>query len=321
MTGARRIAVAPADSQIRLDRWFRRHFPGLGHARLEKLLRTGQVRLDGGRVKASDRVAAGQMVRVPPGVIEDPPAARPVSAADAAFVRALVLYRDREVIAIDKPSGLAVQGGAGIGVSVDSLLEALRFESGERPRLVHRLDRATSGVLVLARSRRAASDLAAAFREGAVRKEYWALAAGVPRPARGVVDMALAKRPDGAGGERVTGDAEGGRAARTVYRVVDRARNVVSWLALSPLTGRTHQLRVHCRALGAPILGDRRYGVADLPRDGRPAVRRLMLHARSIRIPRPRGRPLAVTAPLDAEMRAHWSFYGFDPEQGGGDGP
>lgn len=317
MSGVRLVSVAADDDGLRLDRWFKRHFPALGHGSLEKLLRTGQIRLDGGRVKASARVAAGGEIRIPPTVTDKPTPVRPVrqSDRDRAFIRALVLYQDETLIAIDKPAGLAVQGGTKVGVSVDSLLDGLQFEAPERPRLVHRLDKDTSGVLVLARTRKAAASLVAAFRDGTVAKEYWALVAGVPTPERGIVDMALAKKAvDPAGRERVVGDRHDGKRARTAYAVIEQARQVVSWLSLVPETGRTHQLRVHCQALGTPILGDWKYGAQAVQSDGRPPIRRLMLHARRIRIPRAAGGPVTVTSSLDAEMRAQWSFFGFDPQ-------
>lgn len=315
MSRARIATVAAGDHDIRLDRWFRRHFPDLGHGRLEKLLRTGQIRVDGGRARASTRVAAGCAVRIPPGLSENfsrPDRRAPVSPADTAFIRGRVLYRDDEVIAIDKPAGLAVQGGSKVKASVDAMLDALRFDGDERPRLVHRLDKDTSGVLAIARTRQAAAFLVAAFREGKVEKEYWALVSGVPELSRGIVDLALAKTSaPGGGRERVTGDAPGAKRARTAYAVLAEARRV-SWLSLMPETGRTHQIRVHCQAMGTPILGDRKYGSATGEIDGPPPVKRLMLHARGLVLPRPEGSPVTVTAPLDADMLAQWSFWGFE---------
>ena len=317
MSRARTLSVATGDADIRLDRWFKRHYPALGHGRLEKLLRTGQVRLDGARVKASARLAAGQRIRVPPGLIDRPVRAERLDEAERKFIQSLVLYRDARIVAIDKPAGLAVQGGTGVGKSVDALLEGLRFGTAERPRLVHRLDKATSGVLLIARDRKAAAALVGAFRDGLIVKEYWGLVAGVPRPERGTLDLALVKKPvDPAGREQVTTDEADGKPARTDYAVIDSVSDVVSWLSLVPRTGRTHQLRVHCRALGAPILGDRKYGDPHRPPDGRPAVGRLMLHARRVYIPRDAGGPVTVCAPLDAAMRAQWSFYGFAEEAG-----
>lgn len=320
--------VAEADGAIRLDRWFRRHYPALGHGALEKLLRTGQVRVDGRRAKAADRVLPGQAIRVPP-LGEDaataPKAPRPIRPQDAAMLQGAILYRDDDLIVLDKPAGLAVQGGSGTERHLDGLLDTLRFGAPERPRLVHRLDKETSGVLVLARTARAAAFLARAFRDRATRKLYWALAAGLPKPPQGRIDLALAKLP-GPSGERVRPDAEQGRRAATLYRVLDHAGERASWLALMPLTGRTHQLRAHCAALGTPILGDDKYGGAAAALSGLPSARRLHLHARAIAIPAPRGGIVRVEAPLPPHMRASWKFFGFaagapdpfpDPERKG----
>src|SRR5579862_9207337 len=248
MSGVQTLTVAPEDAEIRLDRWFKRHFPDLGHGRLEKLLRTGQIRLDGKRADASDRVAAGQRVRVPPlpaspaPAAAKPPRSPAPRAEDERFMQRLVLHRDDDVIIIDKPAGLAVQGGTGTTRHLDGLLDALRFGAAERPRLVHRLDKDTSGVLVLARNARAAAKLAQAFREKSTRKIYWAAVVGLPKKRQGRIDRKLAKLP-GRLGERVAPDEEGRRAV-TFYRVVEHAGRRASWLALMPQTGRTHQLRV-----------------------------------------------------------------------------
>jgi len=311
------IAVAAADAEIRLDRWFKRHFPDLSHGKLEQLLRTGQIRLDGKRAAARDRVAAGQIVRVPPFPVSTPrpPALRPAapSARDAKMIQARVLHRDDDVIVIDKPQGLAVQGGTKTDRHLDGLLDALRFGAKERPRLVHRLDKDTSGVLVLARHARAAAKLAAAFRDKAARKIYWAAVVGVPEARQGRVDQRLAKMP-GRLGERVVPDDEGKRAV-TYYRTVAHAADRIAWLALEPVTGRTHQLRAHCAALGTPILGDGKYGGAATHVPGVPGNRRVHLHARALAIPHPDGGTLIVMAPLPPHMRETWSFFGFEDGQ------
>ena len=320
MSRVQTIEVAADDAEIRLDRWFRRHFPALGHARLEKLLRTGQIRLDGGRVKASTRIAAGQQVRVPP--IDDaakPPPRRPADAdpADIERLRGLVLYRDDDVIALNKPPGLAVQGGSKVTRHVDAMLDGLRFGSGERPRLVHRLDKDTSGILLLGRTARATAALAEAFRGKAAKKTYWALTAGVPRPARGRIDLAVAKQkaPHLEGGrERMAPDAGQGKRAITYYAVVETAGRKAAWIALRPLTGRTHQLRVHCAAIGTPILGDGKYGGAAAFLTGVPGGNSLHLHAEEIDLPHPGGGRLRVAAPLSDAMAATWRFFGFDTE-------
>lgn len=319
--GVQTLEVAGDEADLRLDRWFKRHYPALGHGRLEKLLRTGQVRIDGKRAKANMRLTPGQQVRVPPLGAERPAGggseatsrSRPVSEADAAEMRAAVIYRDDDIIAINKPAGLSVQGGKGIARHVDGMLDALRFGAKERPRLVHRLDRDTSGVLLLARSARAAAWLAAAFRRKETRKLYWALVVGVPKLEQGKIDLPLSKLPRPAG-ERVVADEEGRRAV-TYYQVMETAGRRVAWLALMPVTGRTHQLRAHCAAMGTPILGDGKYGgeAAFLPGDE--VASRLHLHARAIEVPRPQGGAVRIVAPLSPHMRATWSFFGFDPER------
>jgi len=316
--------VTRDEGEMRLDRWFRRHYPDLGHGRLEKLLRTGQVRVDGARAKAGLRLAPGQRVRVPPLGASLPAPARkrpppsPASPEEAEALRARVLYRDADVIAIDKPAGLAVQGGTGTRRHLDAMLDALRFEAEERPRLVHRLDRDTSGVLLLARNVRAAARLGAAFRGRRLRKLYWALVVGVPPADSGRIALPLAKTGGGVAGERMAADA-GGKAAITHYAVIETAGARAAWLALQPGTGRTHQIRVHCAALGTPIQGDGKYGGAGAFLAGEGIAPRLHLHARAIELPAPPGggRPLRVVAPLPPHMRETWAFLGFDPEPSG----
>ncbi len=331
MTGVRAVPVVEDEAELRLDRWFKRHFPALGHGRLEKLLRTGQVRVDGRRAKSGTRLAAGQVVRVPP--LPDAPPTRPArpvpkapSRREAARLQEAVLFRDESVIAIDKPAGLAVQGGTGQSRHLDAMLDALKFDSAERPRLVHRLDRDTSGVLLLARSAAAARHLTAAFKSKDAKKIYWALTAGSPEKPKGRIDLPLAKRPGkvgGKAGEKVGADPVSGKSALTVYRVVEerafgKRGPRVAWLLLMPLTGRTHQLRAHCAALGMPILGDGKYGgkaaFPDAFGPAAPTPKQLMLHAREITLPHPDdGTTLRVSAPLPPHMAAAWSDLGFDP--------
>jgi len=220
------------------------------------------------------------------------------------------LHRDDAVIVLNKPPGLAVQGGSGTERHLDGLLDALRFGSDERPRLVHRLDKETSGVLVLARAVTAAAFLTRAFREKTTRKIYWAIVVGVPKLRQGRIDLALTKLP-GREGERVRADVEDGKRAITYYRVVDDVGGKVSWLALLPVTGRTHQLRAHCAAIGTPILGDAKYGAAMAHLAGVPGGKRVHLHARSLSIPHPLGGTLQITAPLPRHMRQSWEFFGF----------
>ena len=321
--GVATLEIAPGDADQRLDRWFRRHYPGIGHGRLEKLLRTGQIRVNGKRARAGTRLAPGDRVRVPP--LPDPGEDRarrrpaPLDDADADMVQAAVIYRDDDVIALNKPPGLAVQGGSRVRRHLDGMLDALRFEAAEAPRLVHRLDRDTSGVILLARHAHAARELTALFRTRDLQKLYWALVVGVPKPAQGRIDAPLAKRQAGAGeraGERMVATAEGGARAVTDYALVESAGRQLSWLALMPRTGRTHQLRAHTvSAFGFPIVGDGKYGgEAAFPPGFEP---RLHLHARALELPRGRKAPLVLTAPLPPHMAASWRFLGFDPKPGG----
>ncbi len=314
MTGeVETVTVSGDDGALRLDRWFKRHYPALAHGRLERLLRTGQVRVDGRRAKAGDRVTPGQAIRVPPIESAAAPASplpRRVSPSDEAMLHAAVLHRDDAVIVLNKPPGLAVQGGTKSERHLDGLLDALRFGYAERPRLVHRLDKDTSGVLVIARTLSAAAFLTRAFRDKTTRKVYWALVVGRPKPEQGRISLALAKQA-GPGGERVRADPDEGKHAITYYRVVDSVGERASWLALLPVTGRTHQLRAHCAAIGAPILGDPKYGGAAAHLAGAPNARRLHLHARELSMPHPAGGILRVDAPLPPHMRQSWEFFGF----------
>ncbi|NKD54960.1 MULTISPECIES: RluA family pseudouridine synthase [unclassified Haematospirillum] len=315
------IPVAADEADVRLDRWFRRRWPAVSQGRLEKLLRTGQVRVDGRRAKAGQRLEAGQVVRIPP-LPADPAdhadAIPPRSAApairpdDEVMILESILYRDDDVLVLNKPPGLAVQGGTNTKVHVDALLDVLRFDSRERPRLVHRLDKDTSGILVLARSARSASALASSFRSRAARKIYWALVVGYPNPSRGSIRAPVAKVPV-AGVEKMEVNVEEGQAARTEFAVLDKAGRCVTWLHLEPLTGRTHQLRVHCAYLGTPILGDGKYGGAEAHIQGEGISRKLHLHARALRIPHPSGRgELTIQAPLPRHMASSFEAFGFD---------
>ena len=320
MTAVETRIVAADEAEQRLDRWFKRRYPGLGHGRLEKLLRTGQIRVDGKRAKANTRLEAGQAIRVPPieGEGEEARPASPKSArlsvsdAEAEALRAAVLFRDAQVLALNKPPGLAVQGGPKQAKNLDALLDLLRFGADERPRLAHRLDRDTSGVLLLARTVAAARALTGAFKDDAARKLYWALVAGKPPKARGLIRLALDKS-GGPGGEKVRID-ESGKRAETRYATIAAAKGV-TWLLLKPLTGRTHQLRVHCAALGCPILGDGKYGGKAAFRERLDLPKTIMLHARELAVPHPDdGTTLRVRAPLPPDRLAVWQQLGFDPD-------
>ncbi|WAC26713.1 RluA family pseudouridine synthase [Ancylobacter sp. SL191] len=344
---------------MRLDRWFKTHFPDLSFGHLQKLLRGGQIRVDGGRVKTNSRLSAGQSVRIPP-LDEKPklsaadfldaqegkaplreraapgeraeangeraessaslaaPAVRRASSddKDAVALRQMTLYEDRDVLVLNKPFGLAVQGGSGTYRHVDGMLEALRGDDGQKPRLVHRIDKDTSGILLVAKTRLSASTLAKTFRSRSARKVYWALVPGVPRPAQGRISTYLAK-DEAAERMRVArhGDDEASHAI-SYYAVVDHAAQKMAWLSMKPVTGRTHQLRAHAAHIGHPIVGDPKYfDIENWPLPGG-LQNRLHLLARRLVIPHPRGDKLIdVSAPLPPHMQQSWSVLGFDATQ------
>ena len=312
------LYVAEAEDGIRLDRWFRRRWPHLSNIQVQKMARSGQIRVDGGRVKPEARLTAGAAVRVPP-IPEDASrkAGDPhaLSEQDIRFAKSLVLYEDDMVIALNKPHGLAVQGGTKTSRHVDRLLSAWG-EGMDRPRLVHRLDRDTSGVLLLGKGPEAAKRLAGAFARRQAKKTYWAIVIGNPKPPAGQIDLPLKKtgiadfemmRP----AERKDPRAE---PAETAFATISRASHRAAWMALRPFTGRTHQLRAHMAAIGHPILGDPKYG--DEKSRELSGVLKLQLHARSIELEHPRGGLLKVVAPLSPEMKAGFAHFGFEPAYG-----
>jgi len=329
MPGVQTVTVDAEDGELRLDRWFRRHFPQLSHGRLEKMLRRGEVRVDGARATAATRIAPGQAVRVPP-IPDDLPAppskpAPAVSAMDADFIRACVIHKDADVLALAKPPGLACQGGSGGVKHLGQFEAALMFERSKPPRLVHRLDRDTSGVLVMGRTAPAAAALAKAFQHRETRKLYWAAVAGRPTPPRGTIRFGLVKAP-GPRGEKMiclppdaVKTTEGARRATTDYAVIEAAATRAAWVALRPVTGRTHQLRAHMAEIGHPIVGDGKYGGNRQTNEGDgwgaqlggPVSRKLHLHARALRIPHPSGGMLALRAPLPEHMARTWALFGW----------
>ncbi|EKF18409.1 RluA family pseudouridine synthase [Nitratireductor pacificus] len=320
MAGVQQMEVQKDEADMRLDRWFKVHFPGLGFGHLQKLLRSGQVRVDGGRAKADTRVKAGQMVRIPPLAVDrkgsDGMTARSLrDTGDAEALSQMLLYEDPKVFVFNKPAGLAVQGGSGVHRHVDDMLEAWRNKKGEKPRLVHRIDRDTSGVLVVARTRQAAMRLAEAFRARETKKTYWALVKGVPKQREGRISTWLVKEqtPDG-DRMRVTkhGEPDSDHAVSN-YRLIEQAGMTLSWLEMEPYTGRTHQLRVHAAHIGCPIIGDPKYFEADQNWEFPGGLQnRLHLHARRIVIPHPDQGRIDVTAPLPPHMRQSWNLLGFE---------
>ncbi len=324
MNAVENITVAADETGMRLDRWFKSHYPGLGFGQLQKLLRSGQIRVDGGRVKTDTRLSPGQSVRIPPAVTslkgESALAGKPVTAGtmrgqgDAEVLRAMLLHEDKKVFVFNKPAGLAVQGGSGLVRHVDSMLEALRNEKGEKPRLVHRLDRDTSGVLVVARTRGAAEALAKSFRTRDTQKIYWAICRGVPSKPQGRISTWLVKEKTEDGDKmRVAKHGEpDADHSETHYRIVDIAAQNLSWLELKPVTGRTHQLRVHTAHIGHPIIGDPKYFNIENWEFPGGIQKRLHLHARRIVIPHPDGGLLDVTAPLPPHMEQTFNLLGLD---------
>ena len=313
----RQFTVGADDDGVRLDRWFRRNLPEVGFATVSRWARTGQLRVDGKRADPADRLVAGQVLRVPPGTAR--PTARkvrerkPLDAEQVARAEAMVLQQDRAAIVLNKPPGLATQGGSGTYDHVDGLLDAFAPE-GPRPRLVHRLDKDTSGVLLIARTPGSAAFFSRRFSGRSAKKTYWALVVGVPEQHDGTIDAALAKQP-GTGGEKMHVDEENGQPARTRYRVIDRAGNSAAWVELQPLTGRTHQLRVHMAAIGHPIVGDGKYG-GQLAFLTGSVSRKMHLHARRLVIDHPEGDTIDVTAPLPEHFAATIAQMGFSEADG-----
>jgi 23S rRNA pseudouridine955/2504/2580 synthase len=322
MAGIEHRSVEPDEAGMRLDRWFKVHFPGLGFGQLQKLLRSGQVRVDGGRVKTDARVQPGQTIRIPPLDIDEKVSkGGPISGGDLKndddghLLSRMLLHEDEKVFVLNKPAGLAVQGGSGLHRHLDKMLEAWTSRKGEKPRLVHRLDRDTSGVIVVARTRGAAQKLTAAFRERDTKKTYWSLVKGVPRKHEDKISSWLVKEatPDGDRMRIAKHGEDGADHAISYYRVLETAAQNFAWLEMEPYTGRTHQLRVHALSMGHPIIGDPKYFIDDPNWEFPGGVqKRLHLHARHIDIPHPSGGRLRVTAPLPPHMVQSWNLFGFD---------
>jgi 23S rRNA pseudouridine955/2504/2580 synthase len=317
----RSFTVTDEDDGIRLDRWFKRHMPDASFNLVSRWARTGQLRIDGGRATPGDRIASGQTIRIPPAeTVQPPKAVRPkrerpaLSPEETEFAQSLVIHRDAAAIVLNKPPGLATQGGTKTEKHLDGLLDALTFESEGRPKLVHRLDKDTSGALLVARSARAAAHFAKAFSSRTARKVYWALVIDVPSVEDGMIDLPLAKQP-GSGGEKMHVDQKEGSPARTRYRVIERAGNRACWVELQPYTGRTHQLRVHMAAIGHPIVGDGKYGGQDAFLTGG-VSRKMHLHARRLRVDHPDGGVIDVTAEPPSHFAESMALLGFDPKAG-----
>ncbi len=309
----RQFTVGEDDEGVRLDRWFKRHLPQVGFGTVSRWARTGQLRVDGKRAKVDDRLAEGQVLRVPPGGEDGARTKRerrPLSAEDDQLAQDMLITRTKAALVLNKPPGLATQGGTKTTKHVDGLLDAYAGEDESRPRLVHRLDKDTSGILLVARTAGSAAFFSKRFSGRSAKKIYWALVVGVPDIYEGTIEAPLAKQP-GTGGEKMHVDMEEGQPAKTVYRVVERAGNAAAWVELQPFTGRTHQLRVHMAAIGHPIVGDGKYGGQDAFLTGS-VSRKMHLHARRLIIDAPGGQKLDVTADLPEHFAQSMEQLGFD---------
>ncbi|WP_068314016.1 RluA family pseudouridine synthase [Polycladidibacter hongkongensis] len=321
MSAIEQRKVDADEAGMRLDRWFKQHFPDLGFGRLQKLLRTGQVRVDGKRAEAATRIATGQVIRIPPlGVSVNAddqrnakPRARKLVESDREAIEQMVLFEDNDVMVLNKPAGLAVQGGSGVNRHVDGMLEAFTDRKGNKPRLVHRLDRETSGVLMVAKTRRAAQELTKAFRHRNTRKIYWAILAGIPKPAQGRISSYLVRDESGEKMRIARHGEDEAQHAVSLYNVVERSGQKLAWVTMQPVTGRTHQLRAHAASMRHPIIGDPKYfNIQNWELPGG-IQNKLHLLARRILIPHPSGNGMIdVSAPLPPHMQQTWNLLGFD---------
>jgi 23S rRNA pseudouridine955/2504/2580 synthase len=319
--GVRTVTVTSDENNMRVDRFFEAHFPGLSFSHIQRIIRKGEVRVNGKRTQPKARLEAGQSVRIPPlnPAAPKPRQDAPQAQKDRAFLKLITLYEDNDMLVLNKPIGLAVQGGSGTRRHIDGMLEALRepHADAQRPRLIHRLDKDTAGCLLVAKTRFAASALAKTFRSRSARKIYWALAVGVPKPRQGRISTFLAKQElEEDSFVRIAKHGEKDVVhAVTYYAVVETAAQTFSWVSLKPVTGRTHQLRVHMNHLGHPIVGDRKYFHKqnwELPGG---MQNKLHLLARRIVVPHPRGGMIDVSAPLPPHMAQSWNLLGFDAKR------
>ena len=313
------VSVAADESGMRVDRFFEARFPGLSFSHIQRIIRKGEVRVNGKRTQPKARLEAGQAVRIPPLKVEAP-APRddaPAAQKDRAFLKSIILFEDADVMVLNKPMGLAVQGGSGTTRHIDGMLGALRGPDGQRPRLVHRLDKDTAGCLLVAKTRFAAAALAKTFRSRSARKIYWALVAGVPKPAQGRISTYLAKQEvEEDSYMRIAKHGEKDAVhAVTYYALVEPAAHKFAWISLKPVTGRTHQLRAHMAHVGNPIVGDPKYFNIENWEFPGGVQNKLHLLARRIAVPHPRGGIIDVSAPLPPHMEQSWNLLGFDAKR------
>jgi 23S rRNA pseudouridine955/2504/2580 synthase len=315
MSDIRTFTVAPDDDGIRLDRWFKRHLPDTSFTTVAMWARTGQLRVDGAKAAPGDRIAVGQVLRMPPPEpVQATPKPKkerpPLSEDETRYAQEMVIHKDAQALVLNKPPGLATQGGTKTIQHVDGLLDALQYDGESRPKLVHRLDKDTSGALLIARTSRAAAFFAKTFSSRSAKKVYWALVVGVPSIEDGMIELPLAKQP-GTGGEKMHVDEENGMPSRSRYRVIERAGNSTAWVELTPFTGRTHQLRVHMNAIGHPIVGDGKYGGPAAFLTGN-ISRKMHLHSRRIKVDHPDGGSIDIEAELPTHFAESLASLGFD---------
>jgi 23S rRNA pseudouridine955/2504/2580 synthase len=319
-TAVQNVAVTADESGMRVDRFFEARFPGLSFSHIQRVIRKGEVRVNGKRTQPKNRLEVGQSVRIPPLRLDRPKPHEPSNAADEKtrdFLKSITLYEDADVLVLNKPIGLAVQGGSGTTRHIDGMLDVLRDAHGQRPRLVHRLDKDTSGCLLVAKKRFAAAALAKTFRSRSARKVYWGLVAGVPKVQQGRISTFLAKEErEEESFMRIARHGEKGAShAVTYYAVVETAGPLLAWISLKPVTGRTHQLRAHMAHIGHPIIGDPKYFTLENWELPGGMQNRLHLLARRIAVPHPRGGMIDVTAPLPPHMQQSWTLLGLDAKR------
>lgn len=312
MSGVHYLEVSEDEDGQRLDRFLQKHLKGVPFGLLQKLMRKGQIRVDSKRVKAATRLENGQKVRIPPMEDRDPQERDKVSDKDAALIQSIVLYDDGDIIALNKPAGIATQGGTNIKRHIDGMLEVLKNKEGVKPRLIHRLDKDTSGIMLVARSADMARKMGKIFQGRDIRKIYWALTVPAPEINSGEIRAPILKA-GGMGQEKMVVNIEDGQHATTLFDIVERAHKQMAFVAFWPLTGRTHQIRVHAAHMGCPIVGDGKYGGQEAMIDGIDHVRRVHLHAHSVRFKHPRTNKLIeLSAPLADDLKKSWKSFGFD---------
>ena len=314
-TKVQTVVVSADENNMRVDR-----FPGLSFSHIQRIVRKGELRVNGKRADSKDRLEAGQSIRIPPLKLDAPKVAGELSEAAEKTLAALndmILFEDDDVMVLNKPAGLAVQGGSGTTRHLDQMLEVMRDTKGQKPRLVHRLDKETAGCLLVAKTRFAATALTGSFRHRSARKIYWALVAGVPKPKQGRISTYLAKEEsedDTIMRVAAHGD-EGASHAVTYYAVVETSAQKLAWVSLKPVTGRTHQLRAHMAHIDHAIVGDPKYFNKENWQLPGGLQKRLHLLARRIVIPHPRGGLIDATAPLPPHMLQSWNLLGLEADR------